>query len=86
MLTYHVTITRELARTQSQTTTVQATDAASACRQAVAKLDPKAWSSDPGEVTGEVYDVECHCEQGDWIFTTTIYPETTPKPNEVKDD
>jgi hypothetical protein len=76
MLTYHVTIQRELIRTQTQTITVEATDAASAYTLADTRLSPYDWDTDPREVIGEVYQVECHCEDGGW--KTNFFK--TPKP------
>ena len=66
MLTYHVTIQRELIRTQTQTITVEATDATSAYALAETRLSPHDWDTDPHETFGEVYEVECSCEDGGW--------------------
>jgi IS30 family transposase len=75
MLTYHVTIQRELIRAQTQTVTVEATDARSAYDLALLKLSPFDWDTDPREVIGEAYQVECHCEDGGWKHNFI-----TPKP------
>jgi IS30 family transposase len=85
MLTYHVTIQRELIRTQTQTITVEATDATSAYALAETKLDNNNWDTDPREVIGEVYEVECNCEDGGWKHNfITPKPSPTTKPKEPK--
>jgi hypothetical protein len=77
MLTYHVTIQRELIRTQTQTVTVEATDATAAFQLAETKLLPNEWDTDPHETFGEVYEVECICDDGGWKHNFT---SPTPSP------
>jgi len=68
---YHVTVTRRVIHTQTQSVVLDARDGASACAATIGQLDDTAWVTDPSTVTDPVVEVECVNEAGWSVF---LYP------------